>query len=527
MSLSTGNLAPKSAALSSKTTAPSPFGIGNNSVVSPFGIGGAKPISPFGMGGSKPVSPLGIGQQQNMSVAPATNMSIAPPATARPAAASVMSSTSSPGTYNHIRITPGSDADIQAQMAKIDSIGTAPATPSPAAPVQPAAPAQPTTPVAPTTPAPPPPPSYSGLVGNLVSNAGLTAQSGQMTPQEVADRQHIASLEAQRSQTLTGGASQGYDAVAQGGLLGVVNRNVENQESALNQEIAALTAQRTAAQGAYTAAGSQLSEAAGYAKPSATAQGQTTFDPLTGKFSGGSYQDNLKTIVDSIRSGNIGYTDGVNSLAGISPTAKADVLAALGQGFDTVNSDAQAANRATNTRTSGTAQTGAYAGVYDTATKQAATISQQRSAINDIGNQAMTLLKNNPELNKFASQHGNKALNKLSTELSSPQYAAFNTAIQSLRARIGSALQAGEIPTAATSGAQSIANGDITLDALGSTLVQVDKEMGTFQDSQQALADYARGQMGSGGGNAAGSSVTSPGASTYKSPSGATYTLPY
>jgi hypothetical protein len=193
---------------------------------------------------------------------------------------------------------------------------------------------------------------------------------------------------------------------------------------------------------------------------------------------------------------------------------------ALGPNFNANTNAGASAAQQSNTSTAGTASTNSYQTIYSNANTQVAQISQQRSAINAVGSQALSMMANDPAINHFATQFGNQKLNQLATQLSSPQYAAFNTAIQSLQARIGAALQAGEIPTAATGNAQSIANGDLTLNALSSTLQQVDAEMGAFQDTNQQLADYAKGQMSSGSsGGASGNS--------YVSPSGNTYTLPY
>lgn len=94
------------------------------------------------------------------AVSPAANIS--KPPTTIPA---VQQAPSSPGQYKGTVIKPGSDADIQGQIASIDKVQVP--APAPVAPVQQA-------PVAPQAPSSTPAvstPTYPGLIGQLIQNA--------------------------------------------------------------------------------------------------------------------------------------------------------------------------------------------------------------------------------------------------------------------------------------------------------------------------------------------------------------------
>jgi len=199
----------------------------------------------------------------------------------------------------------------------------------------------------PTPPTPTPtPPTFPGMISGLTGAAtgvdpnvatGQTALAGAIEKQRKLESDIAAQYGNIESQAIPLNFQQGREQA--------LARQYASQESAAQ---GAVTAAQTALGQGVTARGQTLGAlqgAANLAQPSATSQGQTTYDPLTNSFSGGSYSGNLQTVVDAIKSGNMGYTDGVNSLASLSPTAKADVLKALGSGFDTVASDATAATR--------------------------------------------------------------------------------------------------------------------------------------------------------------------------------------
>ncbi len=366
---------------------------------------------------------------------------------------------------------------------------------------------------------------------------GYTAQTAQYGAgnipigQQAKDIMDKAGAEYARVGRLGANAEAGYGTtgtspVAEGNA-GVIARNTAEQQAAIEagaqtalqgtgQE---LTGQNQAANaaneaagtaltgqsnqiGAQTAAGnlgntaqatqqSGLNSAGVLAQPQLGSIGQVPFSPLDqGQGSplgapGGTAADAAKVA------GQFQGAQAAAAGAGIGAGTGAAAAAAAGGQVEAQNEIA-----------AGTAGTKSWTDIYSKANDSYANYSAQQSAINGISNQVLELMnqkdaQGNPIINPTSSQFANTKLNQLQTQFSSPQYSAFNTAIQSLQARIGQALQAGEIPTAATGNAQKIADGSLSLGALASTLQQVDKEMSTFVSTQKALADYAKSQSAS------------------------------
>lgn len=363
---------------------------------------------------------------------------------------------SGPGAYKGVQINPGTDAEIQAQIRAIDNpVSPIKDIPAPnrglfndvRGSVSPSV----TTPVA---------PNFSGLVGTLAERA--TTPTKDM--QDVLKRQLSLSNKLSDFRQETADAPEriygagGGAKVVQNRLQAVQAMNAAREQAMATQlgELGNVYGNLLTGQG-QTLSG--LGTAAGLAQPQLGAVGQVPFNPL------------------DMGQGNILGSQG----GGIQQAG-----ALLG--------DLEAAKQ--RALTGGTTQTSTFANIYGDAQKQAAQISQQRNAINQVGNEVLNLLQTNPEMNQFALQYGNRKINQLSTQLSDPRYAALNTYIRTLQARIGTALQAGEIPTAATENASAIANGNLTLNALAATLQAVDKELGAFAQTQQDLANYAQGQFG-------------------------------
>lgn len=290
----------------------------------------------------------------------------------------------------------------------------------------------------------------------------------------------------------------------------------------INQE---LTAQQQAQSG-LTAAGSTantqqanqqsgLNSAGTLAQPSATSQGQTTYDPLTNSFSGGSYQQNLQTVIQSIKSRNMGYTNGVNSLAGLSPTAKADVLAGLGQGFDTIASDANAATKASNIQTGGTAAVNAGASTY--ANANPAYLNLKNNVIPNIEGFGELLTQGAGGINPFDSQHINMSLQQFQKELSGPQQAQFQTTFQQLQKSIAALASAGgtQTPTANSAQADASLSPTAKMSTIKSVLDRIKSEGDVYLTNQGNLSNAALSQAQGGSGGSTGNSGATPTWATY------------
>jgi hypothetical protein len=361
--------------------------------------------------------------------------------------------------------------------------------------------------------------SVSGAPGSAINGGGITQANDQpnlpVTPQN-------SSAQVFNPQTGTWGPStpQAPFNAATTGLLGApaqnnqLGQNATDITNSYNKQIAALAPLTSAAgdltTGTQAVGGGNASiDSNAVSSRIQALEGQES-QQLAGNTQGITAQGQAQSALNSAGNlaqpqlGSIGqvpfsptnYSQG--SPLGAPGGTAADAAKVLG-GFQGAQAAAAAPGQAqaSNTQTAGTASTNSYAGIYNTANTNAANYSQQQSAINAVGSQALNLLNSIPD--RSSSQFANAKLNQLATQFSSPEYAAFNTAIQSLQARIGQALQAGEIPTAATGNAQAIANGNLTVGALASTLQQVDKEMGAFVQTQNDLANYAKTQIGSSG----------------------------
>ncbi len=320
-------------------------------------------------------------------------------------------------------------------------------------------------------PSTPPTPTYSGLVGQLAgaSASGSPAAQGYVSDtskygagnipigESAADiaksyGQKIADVGTKGAQFQGGQLTTGTSPIAEGNAAVTANLTAQEQQALAAGESAALegtgqqlTAQNQAATAANSAAGQAtsaqgqaitgLGTAAGYAQPSATSQGQTTFNPLTGTFSGGSYQTNLQTVVNAIKNGSIGYTDGVNSLSSLSPTAKADVLAQLGSGFDTVASDANAASKGTSITTLGTNA----ANITAAQQQQIANYKSAQQQGQNLASQTKDLITTFG-LNPSELTAANGAIQKIAKNVSSPQYQILSNYLNDISARYSQVL---------------------------------------------------------------------------------------
>lgn len=281
-------------------------------------------------------TPMGV-----TAKAPAAAVST-PPKTLPTSQQNPVSSSSSMGSYKGVPITPGTDAQVAAQIAKINAgPSSTPSSQQTQTYTKPTP--QPTV----SAPQAAPPPTYSGLLSQAANQAGsLNTQARkinatadqigsqtQQSPAELAALQEAARLEAARSQADYNIGTHGWSAAFQQGQEGAVNRNVNNQEAAANSVAQLYAAQRGVATQAYTgqanaqnAAGGLLGTAAGVyqnaansAKPEVTGYGQTSFDPTTSTFGsgGGSNLDpqtQATSLAQKVMSGQMTYDQAISSM---------------------------------------------------------------------------------------------------------------------------------------------------------------------------------------------------------------------
>lgn len=302
------------------------FSPSTRSTISPIGMFSSKvgpstmpnmSVVPSGSSATS-VPPVGV-----RAVSPTTNVS-RPPVTL-PAAQQVPSS---PGSYKGTTIQPGSNSDIQAQIAKIDQNGSpSPSTQNPTSTGS-------TTPTGANTGSQGQPgPTYPGLMGQMIQGAqnpnnpntfsglvgGATGQAsalnttagqlgtqGQMTPAEAAARQQLAGIPGLIGSTDASIESHPSDSAFQMGREAVAGRNIEAQRQSLADQVAAYAAERSANTAAYTGQASAQNQAGGLyqgaanlGQPQVTTPGQAVFNPLTGTYSSASSGGGTSTTAPS------------------------------------------------------------------------------------------------------------------------------------------------------------------------------------------------------------------------------------
>lgn len=337
---------------------------------------------------------------------------------------------------------------------------------------------------------------FPNIVSSLAGAGTANAALGQNAQNIAADAgKRIADI-GTRGALATGGIGKTNPVVF--GNNALIAQNTAAQQQAVAQGANVALTGNQQALGAQGQSQSALTSAGNLAAPQASYP--FVFNPTTGAYTNaGGGVLSAQDAAQAVMSGKLSYDQAKSSLGYLGGTGEAQLQQAItSAGGNALALQAQGQAQQSNIQTGGTASANSYAGIYDTANTNAANYSQQQSAINAVGTQALTLMNSLPA--RSSSQFVNTKLNQLATQFSSPEYAAFNTAIQSLQARIGQALQAGEIPTAATGNAKAIANGDLTIGALASTLQQVDSELGAFVKTQNDLANYAKSQITTGTG---------------------------
>ncbi len=372
----------------------------------------------------------------------------------------------------------------------------------------------------------PEPTNFPGLVGSLAGNSQaqspLAATAGNGLIKAPNQNQKIAQ-EAQGIRDTYGGQISKVGNLGAGAVAGdlstgtnivgsgnaaIASQSASQRMSALaadeQAQLASLNPELTAqaqGQSALTSAGqlgntaqgqlqSGLTSAASLSQPSPTSQGQTVFNPLAGGFSGGSYGTNLQTVVQAIKSGNVGYTDGVNSLASLSPTAKADVLAALGPGFDTVGSDSRATARGSNIQTAGTAGVQANQQVFQKAYGDYTTL---QNAVQNVDQFGQLLTQNMGGINPSDVKYANRTIAQIRNQLSSSQQAQFDSTLAALTSKVSGLLSVGgnEIPTDISSAANKIIDGSLPIGSLTAVLGRIQQEGNILLQNQAGIVNSA------------------------------------
>lgn len=387
-----------------------------------------------------------------------------------------------------------------------------------------------------STPSASTPTTFPGIIGSLANDSQNGSAAGQNYTQQTADYaagnlpigqsakniadnygKQIAQVGQAGSQFEAGQLTTGTSPIAQGNAA-VTAQSTAQQQTALAQgEQAALqgtgqqlTAQGQAANASSAAAGaantaqaneqSGLASAGQLAAPTPTAQGQTTFNPLTGQFSGGSYQQNVQDVANAIKNGNIGYSAGADSLSSLSPTAKADLLASLGSGFDTVASDANATAKGSNIQTGGTATTGANATGLSQSIQAETQLNAAATSAQALATQVSSALQN-AGLNLTNSSDANTAINNLQSRLGNAAYTQLNIAVNDARSQYAAILQSSgsATPTEAGNMANENISANMSPKQILAAIDQLNNGVKARQDAAHQQTTQFQNQLSSSG----------------------------
>jgi len=372
------------------------------------------------------------------------------------------------GSYKGVAITPGTDAEVQAQIQKIDK----PAVAVP--PVQ-------TTPSMSTAPTTQPAP-VKGLFPDVLSSireAGTNTEAEQK-----ATAAKIAELRTNLASGLGGIASQPQ----------TLNYGVGRQNQLVTQEAAKESALQGELQSEIAAGTQRIGSLQGIAGLTVPQQNfPFVFNPATGQFTtpgvnGGAGstagaptltynpQTDANALAKEVIANRIPYSDAVSAMGYAGSTAKALLTSAItAQGGDLTKIQANQAVTQSNIQTAGTTPVNAAAALYAATYPQVIQLQTTTNNIDQFGN---LLLSNVQGLNPSVLKAGNATIAEVRNQLSSSQQAQFDTTFAQLRAQIASLLSAGgaQVPTQVTADANKIIDGSAAIGTISATLDRIKAE---------------------------------------------------
>ncbi len=327
---------------------------------------------------------------------------------------------------------------------------------------------QPTAPVQPTTLAPQadapitssnPPTSTAGLIGANIGQAtnyydkqaGLTKQA-----------QDIAANTAKAEADLTGG----YNGIGAADT----NSRLGQLEQFKNSGIAAIQAQQAAQAGYEAPITSAYSAGINASQPQVAGFGQTSFNPLTNSFGGGSTGNTQGTggfnptynptqdaqnFGTAVMNGKMTYDQAVSSMAytNVGKNTLDQAILAMGGNPQTLQAQGTAAQ--SNITTGGTAATSAAASGLQSATQNyVAANTAYSTATNQAGNLQSTMAATGINTNP---QFINSKINTLQNQLGSSNYTAFITALSEAQQAYTSLLSSVGAATPTVNGQQATA----------------------------------------------------------------------
>lgn len=447
---------------------------------------------------------------------------IKPPSNALPA-----SQQSSPGSYKGTAITPGDQASLQSQMAKIDSGanmgGSAPLKLMSSSDSKPplsllgsprstGAPGSAGNPYTPNT----------GLYGQLIT--GLANRSAQASPQydrAYADAQKAnEALKTSRSNEATSLANNFMNPIPlefQQGRGQVLQSQYLQQQAALAGEFQGATNLLGAANTQQQLQQSALQGAASLAAPQQVQYGVQYLDPSTGQplsGTGGDFAQAMSTYAQALANNQPGV---VPSSITSNPVLMAQLVQqaqAINPSFNYNTAAGAASAQQSNVQTGGTAGVQANQQVFNQAYGAYTQLQNSVGNIDQFGNLLLQTMQQGG-INPSDVKYANEKLATIRGQLSNAQQAVYDNTLASLRSRVSGLLAAGgsEVPTAITADAQKILDGSLPLSALSAVLARIKQEGQVLLQNQGQIVNNAwqgiqagapQGSAASGGSSGAG-----------------------
>lgn len=368
-----------------------------------------------------------------VSSAPATVVTSAPKIQTSTPTTAIPKQTSSFGSYKGVQITPGSDADVAAQIARIDGAQQIPQQSAPVkgifSDVQSSVQKQPTTSrfeealnrlqVQSTAPNP---------VVNQATQGLMSGNYSQRLDDAIAAQKRAVSINQGLNQAINDQTKGAIPIEFVQGRQGALQRDYGVQADAATRaaqnaaEIAGITQSGLNQAGALGIQGQQLAQqgltsVADMSRPVQVPYGNQFLDPATGQPVGGGVSGNIQNAVSQvaqmIQNGTMGYDAGVQALSAYGQAGINQLLQTLGPNFNVQQSNALAA-----AQSAATLQTGTLGGQLQ---KQAETVKTHMATLKHAYEQLQAqfgLPLINAGINAIASQFGSGPLQSYNIALS-------------------------------------------------------------------------------------------------------------
>jgi hypothetical protein len=310
-------------------------------------------------------------------------------------------------------------------------------------------PGTPNTPVTPqpsSTPPAPTPTTFPGMLGSVASQgaqpSSLTQNAGALAQQAATGvaglQKDIAASKIGAAERLADLGSSPVAGSSQMGLAGVISGKATAEQQALASEAQALSNLYSPAIGAATTGQGQqfgaAQSAAGLAQPSTAAVGQTTFNPLTGKYEGGvgGLDESTMATYASLLAQGAGSQIPASIMGNAALSAQLQTMAKqINPSYNPVTTPASAAATAQNVTALGTAGTAGVAAAQSAQQQQVQQWTSSLQQARNLGSQ-LTDLITSFGLNPNDINVANVGLQKIASNTSDPRYQALNSYVADL-----------------------------------------------------------------------------------------------